>query len=297
MPPKNTSAAVPAQAIQPEELAEPRRWPKRQAGFGASFYDLRARMGRDPMTPEQMAWRHARLRLRFAEISRLRIHRIAKGLPLDERAFALAMASCLEPNDAVRWIGKNSPSLSRRTAQAIVAEVEACGRIFKAQRLGDLLALTMGERENLVIKTFRPAGMSPADFRRYTAQRKKGTDNLRAEGKRRSKGVVPRKQGDSAAAEAEKCGVSRRTIFNRRKQAKEAEAGLHSKFAIGSIPEDIPELRVQRGSRTPPPWMLRALDKPRWMVPAEYHPETARIGLLVAAQAAEVRAVAIGRAA
>lgn len=277
---------------------KPLRWPPRPAGFGAAFVDLNARIERrsSPFSP---AYQFNLRQFRFFEIDRIARYRASRGIAIDSNAFGRAVASCAEPNVAARWIKRFCPDLDPADIGALVeVSGRACAR-FSATQLGDLVGLTVEERDNLAIKTFRPAGVSPGDFKAHAKNRKRKNDNLRAEGKRREAGIPPRAKSDQAAARAKALGISRSTYYAKRKagliyEETEPDAKcatgyrVFANLASGAKFAAPPDWRA-------PPWIMAAFARPARIVPANHNADTAHIGALVAAHAAAHRLAASTR--
>ncbi|MCA0417342.1 MAG: hypothetical protein LCH80_01235, partial [Proteobacteria bacterium] len=149
----------------------------------------------------------------------------------------------------------------------------------------------------LRLTTIGACDMPTATRKRIVAKQKADRSRERKAAERRAKGIKPRPLGDRAAAEAATLGISRSELYRRRKQARDANGHTSVTCTPIGVAVGVQSEGPVRAARKPPAWVLRALDNPICIVPAEHRPETARIGLLVAAQAAAVRAASIGRAA
>jgi len=247
------------------------------------------------LTPAQARRRFDFLEFRFFEIDRLARWRVMAGEALHEQAFAIAVSSCAEPNMAESWIKRACPTLAFGEIAQFIAAAHASPTYLTAAALGDLLGLTTGERENLGIRTFRPAGMKPAEFRRYAHETKKENNRVRAEGKRRAAGIQPRPKGCTAKAKAAAYGMSVSAYYRHRAAGTlPADTEREPKVATGYVKKVICDFQFPPAA---PPWMLIALADPIGIIPATDRADTARIGILVAAQAASQRAATIHRAA
>lgn len=278
----------------------PGRWPARPQGFGAALHDLTARINKRerPMSPAAAACRFNFLQFRFFEIDRLARYRASAGIRIDEAKFAFAVSACIEPNRAAQWVRRWAPTIGPDDFGDIVDE--ACGGVFlSATALGNMLGLTPDERTNLDIRTMRPAGMSPSEFGEMRRNRKKANDKDRAKARRRAAGIPERRKGDRVAAEAAALGISRSTLFARKKAAR-----------LAAVPE--PDPNVAQGNKSicdvrvqlygavqmqAPAWLETAFKSGRCVVSIDdptISPHAARFGGFVMAVAALHRA---GRAA
>lgn len=268
------------------------RLPRRPAGFGAALHDLSAKMNRRerPISPKAAGWRFNFLQFRFFEIDRLARYRASAGIAYCESAFAKAVSACVEPNAAAHWVRRWAPTIGPDEFDKMIDEVSA-SRFLSASRLGNLLGLTRDERENLDFRTMRPAGMSPAEFGAMRRARKKDNDKAKATARRRAAGVPERKKGDAAAAEAAALGISRSTLFARRKaERRAADPEPDPNVAQGS--NYIRDFRVQPSAKVrrliAPQWLTQAFARAPHVTASDpsLPPSVARIGAMVSHNAA-----------
>ena len=250
------------------------------------------------LTPARAKRRLGLLDLRVREIERFIVHRFGSlRIETDDAAlFAEIIAAHVEPNIASAWITRVCPRLGRE-GSAIVAEAARSRAWWGARALGEAIRLTWDERKLLRIGTIRAADITQAEARHRAKALKRDADRVRAESVRRKNGVAPRRCGDSAAAEAAALGISRRTLFRRRKQ--DAEASWHPKIASTYMKYVVSDFQVPPPVQVAvPPWLAAAFARPARIVPANHNADTARIGALVAPHAAAHRlAASIRRAA
>lgn len=141
--------------------------------------------------------------------------------------------------------------LAECIAQARVRDGQ--GRLFwGAAALGDMLNVSIAEREQLGLRTIRPGGMTTAEFERYRRSRKTaGRQALR-----RAAAIIPAPPISIESAKPWQAeGVSRRTWF-RRKAASAAENGI-----VPAIGTDRVANRSE-GSSTPPTAVPSAQKRP-----------------------------------
>ena len=98
---------------------------------------------------------------------------------------------------------------------------------WSAQALGDLLHLTIAERERLHLTRIRPAGMTKRQFDKYQRERK----SIREKARRIAKGVRPREQSKAQLQLWEALGISRATYY-RRQQAGTLPAQIRDRETV-----------------------------------------------------------------
>lgn len=154
------------------------------------------------------------------------------------------------------WSKVLTPRLTRAEVVACIEAAEARnerGKLYwTAQDLGDLLRLTVAEREALEITSARPCGMSGKQFSAY--QRKRKTTKEKA--RRAANGATPREQSDASLKPWKTLGVSRRTFYRRLRAEKavtpEIARGTNScppdtKYLQGTTEECQPFERASEG--------------------------------------------------
>lgn len=229
---------------------------------------------------------------RQTELLRLAEWRISVGIALgDDAGWARAIASVAEPNVAASWINRLCPGLSPFEISSAIDETTRTGVRFSAQQLGDLISLSVEEREGLDIRSIRPAGMSGREFARYARQRAREHGRKRDEARRRAAGMKPRRRGESAAEEAAREGISIATVY-RRRRASSGSAACEMKTRHEYSKVEYCAHSPVTPLITAPAWLIR-LFATRTPIPVNdpnAPPETARIGALVASHAAALRA-------
>ena len=168
-------------------------------------------------------------RQRLAEITALIDHRhngpcdthdgqeyLTAALPaLIEEAGGLAATNC--EARVVTWSSISLPLMKRAEVRACLAEARERNARRKlhwsAGRLGDLLRLSIAERETLDIRTIWPAEVTKAEFQAYTRAR----DAARKKAHRTAAGARPQEHSAERERPWTALGMSRRTYY--RKQA------------------------------------------------------------------------------
>ncbi|MCJ2036462.1 hypothetical protein [Methylobacterium sp. J-068] len=127
-----------------------------------------------------------------------------------------------------KWAAVATPRLTVEEIRACLDEArarDARGRLhWSAQDLGDLLHLTVAEREGLGITTLRPRGMNERQFKAYQRARKTAAEKAR----RIAAGAKAREQSDAQTQPWLALGVSRRTYYRTRKAMPEIGRGTNS---------------------------------------------------------------------
>lgn len=174
--------------------------------------------------------------------------------------FLISAAGSLEAEERrdrlFSWAKVLTPRLTEAEAIACIEAAEARnerGKLFwTAQDLGDLLRLTVAEREALEITSARPCGMSGKQFAAYQRKRK----TMREKARRAANGAKPREQSDACLIPWKALGVSRRTYYRRLKAetaaAPENTRGTNScpadtKYLKGTTEECQPSERASEG--------------------------------------------------
>ena len=119
---------------------------------------------------------------------------------------------------------------------------DARGRLYwTAQDLGDLLHVTVAEREAIGITKARPKGMTGKTFAAYQRTRKTAAEKAR----RIAAGAKARETSDAQMQPWEALGIGRRTYYRR----KEAERAREAEIARGtnSCPPDTKYLQATTG--------------------------------------------------
>ncbi len=247
------------------------------------------KVGRSPTS----ARREFQFRLfRATELARLGQWRRKAGIPLQGDAWAIAVASVAEPNAASVVLETLCPELSPGMISEAIEHAAQTGARFTAQQLGDLIGLTVEEREGLDIRSMRPAGMTGKEFCRYARERSRDKGRNREMARRRAAGAMPRRRGETAREEAEGEGVSVATIYRRRRKAKASAPPCEA-----TVRHDYRERYSTRSPVTAPAWLLRAFEV---AIPIAVNdpgapPNAARLGEIVGRHTAALRAA--GRAA
>lgn len=238
-------------------------------------------------TPARIRRQIGLLDLRIIEIERIIVSRfgVLRIDTDDAGLIAEIVAAHAEPNRASIWIAKVCPAID--PDEAIAA---ASSRRWTAARLGKALNLTLAERTSLGIKTIRAADVTPRDAAAFAAARKREMERARIDQKRRDAGIQKRRDGDAAAEAAAALGISRRTLFNRRKR------GLHPNVGNKLNNTSNAEVHIGAASAAPmpfvPAWMWAAFAGPAISITdPECPPEAQRLGILVAAAAQAARAL------
>lgn len=134
------------------------------------------------------------------------------------------------------WCRVAVPRLNRSAIRGCIAEAqERDGRRrlwWSAQELGDLLRLTVAERERQRITRIRPAGMTPRKFAAYQRSR----EAEKAKARRMAKGARPHEQSKAQLQPWEPLGISRATYF-RHQKAGTLPAQIRDRETVSSAPE------------------------------------------------------------
>lgn len=226
--------------------------------------------------------------LRQVELMRLADWRARNGIPLDPEPWGRLMASCAEANMAERFMSLYLPDLARDEIDDLIVDAAQQDSYFRAQLAGNLLKLTVDEREGLDIRTMRPAGMSRAEFADYSYRRQLEAARQRAKWTREKNGVQPRRKGEAAAEEAAARGVSVCTIYRERKKAKAAAAGPSNPTCEAKVRDNscsfIANFHLASVPISIPAWLSRAYAGPCISIDdPEISPEAIRIGAMVTA--------------
>jgi len=173
----------------------------------------------------------------LAEVGRLIEHRYGGPCDTDDGAIWVraALPSIAEASGGLEeagfarqledWARVAVPQVSAAELTEGIAEARSRnerGRLFwTADQLGDLLALTIAEREHLKIRTIRPGSMTADEFEQYRRRRKTtGRQALRQAAAAASPEVAmttPATVSAESAKPWEAEGISRRTWYRRRK--------------------------------------------------------------------------------
>lgn len=115
------------------------------------------------------------------------------------------------------WVGRLVPRLSASVVQGCIADAQERDtrkRLWlDARELGDLLQLTVPERECLGITRFRPMGMTARQFAKYQRERRAAQQKAR----RVAKGARPHEQSKAQLKPWEALGISRPTYYRKQK--------------------------------------------------------------------------------
>lgn len=134
----------------------------------------------------------------------------------------------------VGWAAAAVPRLSLGAVRGCIAEAQdrdTRKRMWwSAQALGELLRLTIAERERLHITRIRPAGMTARQFASYQRQHKSSREKAR----RIAKGARPREQSKAQLQPWEALGISRATYF-RRQQAGTLPAQIRDRETVSCL--------------------------------------------------------------
>jgi hypothetical protein len=135
----------------------------------------------------------------------------------------------------IAWARATLPRVGLDAIQAGLAEArDRDGRQrlwWVAQELGDLLQLTVAERERLRITRIRPAGMTARKFGTY--QRTRQAEKAKA--RRIAKGARPREQSKAQLQPWEALEMSRATYF-RKQKAGALPAQIRDRETVSSAP-------------------------------------------------------------
>ncbi|MGH1573793.1 hypothetical protein ACRAWG_28030 [Methylobacterium sp. P31] len=119
--------------------------------------------------------------------------------------------------DIAGWTKAVAPRLDSGAIRACIAEARERDRRkrlwWTAQELGDLLRLTVAERERLHLTRIRPADMTARQFAKYQRQQKSAREKAR----RIAKGARPREQSKAQLQPWEALGISRPTYYRMRR--------------------------------------------------------------------------------
>lgn len=143
------------------------------------------------------------------------------------------------------WVRVATPGLTEAEVCACLDEAsarDARGRLYwPAQDLGDLLCLTVAEREGLGITKARPHGMNDRRFEAYQRSRKTAAEKAR----RIAAGAVAREQSEARLEPWKALGISRRTFY----RLKEVERAREAEIARGTnlCPPDTKYLKATTG--------------------------------------------------
>lgn len=132
------------------------------------------------------------------------------------------------------WAKSLVPRLGRNAVHSCIAEAqERDGRKslwWSAQALGNLLRLTVAERERLHLTRIRPAGMTARQFGAYQRQQKTSREKAR----RIAKGARPREQSKAQLEPWAALNMSRATYF-RRQQAGTLPAQIRDRETVSCL--------------------------------------------------------------
>ena len=133
------------------------------------------------------------------------------------------------------WAGKVIPRVDEKTILSGIVKARYRHQRkhlwWSAQRLGDLLRLTVAEREHLRITRIRPAGMTSRQFAAYRRRRKAA----RAKALRAADGATPREQSAARLVPWKALSVSRATYY-RMKSKGELPGQLRDRETNSSRP-------------------------------------------------------------
>lgn len=178
--------------------------------------------------------------LRLVELEKLLRHRGLQSAPADHLVVVVHHVLNEFPNptsceaiDAAREhlsvLARDLPLVER---EAIIEGAAMTCRRWSARALGQALDLTNKERKALDIRTFKFAGQT----RKEQREAKRTRDRAGAARRRRDRGATERcvYEAESVAEEARRSGVSRMTIYRRRRLA---EADVTGASPIASLRE------------------------------------------------------------
>ena len=115
------------------------------------------------------------------------------------------------------WANRMVPRLGLAVIWGCIADAQERDtrkRLWlKAQELGELLRLTVPEREHLRITRFRPLGMTDRQFAKYQRDRRAAHEKAR----RMAKGSRPREQSKAQLKPWDALGISRPTYYRMQK--------------------------------------------------------------------------------
>lgn len=192
-------------------------------------------------------------------------------------------ASALEVINAAKRMRRN---ITEAEAVEMLALAASERRHMTAERLGRFLGLTYAQRQFIGITTIWCTDVNKRE--RKAMRREK--DRLYRERRRRARGARP--QADSIAAQARKEGVSRMTIYRRRKAAAQTKNAPHvtlSSAADSSTGVDTPVTRGTKGSA------LRAAPQVKERVLNHGKRESSNIGEPARLRAGIIAADGVGR--
>jgi hypothetical protein len=133
------------------------------------------------------------------------------------------------------WAISAVPRLGLNAVRGCIAEAqERYGRKrlwWSAQELGDILRLTVAERERLRITRIRPAGMTARKFSAYQRAR----EAQQAKARRIAKGAKPREQSKAQLEPWVALDMSRATYF-RKQKAGALPAQIRDRETVSSAP-------------------------------------------------------------
>jgi hypothetical protein len=122
---------------------------------------------------------------------------------------------------ASSWLPQNAEDAPESLERAVNSALRH-PRTEKAEALGRKLKVTDAERAHLKIRTIAPYNVSPLERDQRRKQKKRDRDKLRAESKRRARGIKPRAEylanSLSARAPWKDEGITRRSWERRRKR-------------------------------------------------------------------------------
>lgn len=238
-----TSSVFTASAAQPQapitntsmrgaEYSQPVRKFRGLAGAGYVLHDLRMKGGNkypSKRLPFDMA------KQRRDELDRLLVARTGSlRLETDDASFFAPIYAhhCDTPEQAAEALRVRFPALGEVERLSIVTASFARPRKYKADPLAAMLNVTMAERERLGFKTIGACDVSREERDRIAAAKKSERDRARKEHKRREAGAASRDEylAGSTAAEAQRLGVSRMTLYRRRKAEERAREAACYRF-------------------------------------------------------------------
>lgn len=303
-------------SIRGSEYSQPVRKFRGFAGAGYVLHDLRmkgGKQGRSKRLPFDMA------KQRRIELDELLITRTGSlRLDTDDASFFAPIYAhhCDTAEQAIEALRARFPALGEVGRLSIVTAAFARPRRYRADPLAAMLNVTFEERQRLGLRTIGACDISREDRDRIAKASKSECDRARKARKRREAGAASRNEylANSITAEAKRLGVSRMTLYRRRRAAEKAreEACYRSGATIeyksppnsaGPVtPQPQPDAAAQpaavpSASKRASIWLVAAFSPSSLplripIVAANSDPATARLATRVSAHAAAHRKAA-----
>ena len=186
----------------------------------------------------------------------------------------------------VKWAAAVVPRVPLNAIHDCITDVQdrnACGKLWwSASDLGNLLQLTVAERESLGITRIRPGRMTGRQFTAYRRQRKTAQEKVR----RIANGARPREQSKAQLQPWDALGMSRATYF-RHQRAGTLPAQIRDRETV-SCPASTKYLQPGTGQSH--------VLEPTVPGPARLARPTPRVGAGGHSPGGKTRAVSAGRA-